>query len=237
MASAELRRLHKLHLIDLALLEIRKRAAALDPGRKTAAEIATLQKQADESPGKKLQTELIDLELQQKSFDDKLKKYDKELYSGKVVNPREVEAIQKEIAMLKKQRGNFDERILEIWEELPKAKKGLEQIEFAIAERKGQLAKQHQAALQEKSKLEAEFKQRSTERPVAAKEISPGLLARYEGARQKHGGVGMGEVAKNKTCAACGTHLPERVIQGLKEDKMITCESCHRILYYSEGIV
>lgn len=238
MPSAELRRLYKLHLIDQALNEIRKRAAHLDPGRATAAEIKQLEAEADQAPGRMLQVELTDLELKQKTFQDKIAKFEKELYGGKVVNPREVEAIQKEIELLKKHRGELDERIMQIWEELPPAKQKLERVEKAIAERKQKLAQEHKAALQTKAQLEAEFKQKSAERPAAAKELSPTLLARYEGIRQKHGGVGMGEVdIRRKTCGACGTSLPTRTIESLKEDKLVTCESCHRILYYNEGVV
>jgi predicted nucleic acid-binding Zn-ribbon protein len=238
MPSAELRRLHKLHLIDKALFEIRKRAANLDVGRKTAAEIQTLQKQAEESDAKRLQSELTDLELQQKGFQDKIAKFEKDLYGGKLFNPREVEAFQKEIAILKRQRAELDDRILEIWEELPKAKEQLNRIEKAIEQRKELLAGQQKAALAEKATLEAEFKQKTAMRPEAAKEIPPTLLARYEAIRAKHDGIGMGEVdVKNGACGACGTKLPTRTIESLKEDKVVTCESCYRILYYSEGVV
>jgi predicted nucleic acid-binding Zn-ribbon protein len=237
MPSSELRRLHALHLIDSALLEIRKRAAALDPGRKTAAEIATLQKQLEESPGKKLHSELTDLELKQKSFQEKIAKFDKELYSGKVVNPREVEAIQKEIGILKRQRGELDERILSIWEELPAEQEKTAKIEKAIAQRKELLVQEQKAALALKAKLEAEFKAQSAKRPQAAKDLPPTLLARYEGIRQKHG-TGMGDVdVKKFSCSACGMSLPVQTIEALKEEKVVTCESCHRILYYSEGMV
>src|SRR5579862_1664583 len=106
MALSELRRLHKLHLIDMALLEIRKRAAALDPGRKTAAEIKALETELNASPSRMLQAELLDLELKQKSFQEKINKFEKELYGGKIVNPREVEAVQKEIGILKRQNSS-----------------------------------------------------------------------------------------------------------------------------------
>jgi len=238
MPSADMRRLFKLHRIDTALHDIRMRAAALDPGRKTAAEIQALEKQLGDTPAKTLQSELTDLELKQKSFDEKIKKFDKELYGGKVVNPREVEAIQKEIGILKRQRGDLDLRILQIWEELPPAKEHAEKLEKALSERKQHLAQEQKAALQEKAKLEAEFKQKSAERPALAKEVAPTLLSRYESIRQKHGGVGIGEVdVKKKICTACGTSLPTRTIEALKEDKVVTCESCHRILYYTEGVV
>jgi predicted nucleic acid-binding Zn-ribbon protein len=154
------------------------------------------------------------------------------------VNPREVETLQKEIGILKKHRGELDERILEIWEALPPAKEAAAKLEKRMAELKELKAKEQQAALASKAQMEAEFKQKSADRPVLAKEISPGLLARYEGIRQKHGGVGIGEVdIRRGTCGACGTNLPTRTIEQLKEDKVVTCESCHRILYYTEGAI
>ena len=236
MPSSELRRLHQLHLIDMALLEIRKRAAALDPGRKTAAEIKVLEARLDESPARKLHSEQTDLELKQKTFQEKIAKFEKDLYGGKVVNPREVEAIQKEIGILKRNREALDERILEIWEELPPAKAQSEQMEKALAQRKQLLAQEHKAALDAKSQLEAEFKQKSADRPKVAAEIPPTMLSRYESIRQKHGGIGMGEVdVKKRSCGSCGTSLPVRTIEALKEDKVVACESCHRILYYTEG--
>ena len=98
MASAELQRLWKLSQIDSGLVEIRHKAAALDPGKKVTAELEELKKQDAEIGGhaRKLSADLADLELAQKGIDDKLKKIDKELYGGKIVNPREVENFEKE---------------------------------------------------------------------------------------------------------------------------------------------
>lgn len=238
MASSELRRLHRLHEIDQALLEIRKRAAALDPGREAAAELKALQTRLDAAPAKKLQAELNDLELQQKSLDDKIKRYDKDLYGGKVVHPREVEAMEKEIAHLKGKRADLDGRMLELWEELPEAKREAEALEGAVSEAQKRLAQAQKAALALKKQLETDYAAQSQARPVAAKEVPPALLAKYEMIRQKHHGAGMGDVdVKKKTCAACGMNLPTRSIELLKEDKTVVCEACHRILYYTEGLV
>lgn len=237
MASADLRKLHRLHLVDSAIVEVRKRAAALDTGQKLAAEIKLLEQRAEQAPAKMLQSEYNDLELQQKGLEDKQKRFEKELYGGKVVNPREVEAIEKEIAMLKRSRSEIEDKLLEIIERLPEAKAELDKTGEQIAIRKKKLAATQRAALEEKGRLETEFKEKSAMRPDLAKEISPTLLARYEAIRQKQGGIGVAEVnRKDSTCGGCGTHLPERSIEALKEDKTVTCESCHRILYYTEGV-
>jgi uncharacterized protein len=240
MASPELSRLWKLAQVDRALAEIRVRAAGLDVGQKIQAEVAALEKEEAEIGGRAraLRAELTDLELAQKGFDDKLKKIDKEMYGGKVVNPREVENLEKEIAALKKQRGKSDDRIMELWDLLPPAEKAAADIQKRIEEKRQLLTERRKKALQEKGLLEADYKKYSALRPELAEAVkNPSLLARYDSIRQRHAGVGMAEVTRKNSCGVCGTNLPERTIQLLKDDKLVTCESCHRILYYTEGIV
>jgi predicted nucleic acid-binding Zn-ribbon protein len=238
MASAELQKLHKLFLVDSAILEIRKRAAALDTGQKLASEIKILESRAENCEAKRLQREFNDLELQQGGLEEKQRRHEKDLYGGKVVNPREVELIEKEIAHLKTARAEIDDQLLKIMEALPAAKAEEDKIADQIVSRKRILVTTQKSALEEKSRLEIEFKEKSAKRPELAKDVSPTLMARYDAIRQKHGGVGMAEVnRKTQTCGGCGTTLPERTIEALKEDKTVTCESCHRILYYSEGVI
>ena len=88
-----------------------------------------------------------------------------------------------------------------------------------------------------KGDLEREFARLNKLRPEAAKIVNPTLLARYENVRQRHAGVGMSEVTKKGACSGCGTNLPERTLQALREDKVGACEACHRLLYYTEGVI
>jgi predicted nucleic acid-binding Zn-ribbon protein len=237
MASPDIRRLWKLHLVDAALADIRAKAASLDVGKRIRAEIDGLKSKLDESGVKSLMTEQQDLELQQKTIDDKIARFEKELYGGKVVNPREVENFEKEISMLRKQKVALDERLLEIWEKLPPLKAESDKIEKGIQERKTELALVQKKAIEVKAKLEADFKAKSSERPILAKDQNPMLLAKYETIRKNHQGIGMAEVVKGRQCGACGTLLPERTLQGCLDDRTVSCESCHRILYYTGGVV
>ncbi len=239
MSELDLRKLHQLHLIDLAIHEIKKRAAALDPGRAIQAHIDRLQAELDDKGGvaKALSQELKDLELKQKGIDDKLKKIDAELYSGKVVSSREIESLEKEVVILKRQRGEIDERLLELWELVPPAKTLAETIEKAIAAKKVELGEFQKQVMVAKSQLEAEFKAKSAQRPVAAKEVPPLLLSRYDAIRQKAAGVGMADIDRNGYCGMCGTHLPEKLIESARVGRVALCESCHRILYISDGLL
>jgi len=239
MASAELQRLWKLSQVDAKIVEVRKTAAALDVGKTVLAQIEALKAKDAEVGGnyRSLKTEQTDLELAQKGIEEKLKRIDKELYGGKVVNPREVENFEREIVNLKKQRDHNDERLLELFDLVPPAKDAADKIESQIKAKKVELAEKQKAAIAQKAILEADFAKLNQARPEATRGIPPALMARYDGLRQRNGGIGMAECTKKQTCGHCGTVLPERTLQGLKDDKLITCESCHCILYYTEGVI
>lgn len=239
MGELDLRRLHQLHKIDAAIADIKAKAAALDPGKKQQNALAQLQVQMDEVGGKlrALQGEQSDLELRQKGIDEKLKKIDKEMYGGSVVNAREVENLEKEVANLKRQRGDIDARLLELWEEIPPVQAQFRELETKQAQLKQDLAAQHKKALAEKAELEAAFRARQQERPAAVAQVPKSMLVRYEAIRQKMGGIGMADVVGKGFCGMCGTHLPEKLIEGAREGRVVTCESCHRILYLSEGLI
>jgi predicted nucleic acid-binding Zn-ribbon protein len=106
-----------------------------------------------------------------------------------------------------------------------------------VAEKQAALNERRKSAMAEKKALEADFARLQAARPEAAKEVSPSLLARYEGIRERTGDTGMADLVKGKSCGGCGTLQPTRTIETLKEDKLATCESCRRILYYTEGVI
>jgi len=237
--ALQLRALWKLNAIDAAIVEIRHKAASMDPGRKIQAEIDKLTVVFEEAnaKAKALSAEQADLELQQKAIEAKLKKIDGDLYGGKVVNPREVEDMQHQIDGLKKQRAKNDERMLELWDLVPPAKKAADEAQAPIEAKKKDLVEHQKKMLDLKKTLEAEFKELNAKRPEVAAGISAGLLARYDAVRQKHAGVAMATVDRRGNCTMCGTLLPKKTIETALDDKVVTCEECHRIIYATEGLI
>ena len=68
-------------------------------------------------------------------------------------------------------------------------------------------------------------------------EVPAGLRAKYDAIRNRQGGIGMARIGKKGNCEMCGTSLPTKVIEDVKDDRTVTCEECHRILYYSESVI
>jgi len=238
MSVLDLRKLHKLHLIDLAIFEIKKKAAALDPGRTLQSQIAALQETLDQKTAAlhALTSEQKDLELRQKSIDEKLKKIDADLYGGKIVNPREVENLEKEVANQKAARAKMDDRLFELMELIPPAEAAVKAAEAPIAEKKKELAEFQKGVLVKKKELEDEYKANVAARPAAEKDVDPAMLARYNAVKQRCGGIGMTDVKKG-ACAACGMNLPVKLIEAAREGRIATCEACHRILYVTDGLI
>lgn len=240
MASPELQRLWQLAQVDQAIESIKLRAAALDIGQKLAVELKKYEQAGDEATAEstRLRTEQTEIELQQRGIDDKIAKFTKQMFGGTVVNAREAENLEKEIAALKRQRASFDERLLELFELVPPAEKKSKLLLAKIAELKQAISDRRKHAMEEKAQLESEFKRLTQLRPKQAEAVKdPALLARYETSRQRHAGVGMAPVTRQHSCGGCGTELPERSLEMLKLDKVVACDSCHRLLYYSEGII
>lgn len=238
MASGDLLPLWKLHKIDTAIVEIRKRAAALDGGKAIQAEITRIQAEFDTAGGnaKSLSGEQHDIELRQKGYEEKIDKFSKQLFGGSVVNPREVENLQREIASLRKHREELDERLLELWEVVPPAKSAAEAVGTRLAAKKAELDAYRTKVVTVRQKLEEEFKARMAERPTAAAAVPKITLERYDTIREKHAGIGLSLIAgRPASCEMCGTLLPERLIEGAKEERIVTCDACHRILYWHES--
>lgn len=227
----------KLHRVDAAIVEIRKRAASWDPGRALTAEIQRLTGliEAARKEHQQRQAAVTDLELKQQSLKDKLAKFDKDLYGGKIVNPREVEAIQKEMEMLKKHIADLDGEILAAMERIPEAENNLPQLTKELEIRQRQLAEHQQRANVEKAQMESEFKELSAQRPALESKVDPGLLKQYDAIRKRHDGIGMSEITAAGTCGRCGMQVPSKNVVLAKEGKLVTCDECHRLLYKLEG--
>lgn len=233
MVQTGLAALYALHRIDAAMLDLRQKAAALDVGQQEAAQIKAIEAESAAvlKAARTLAGEQKDSELEQKGIEEKIAKFDKELYSGKVVSPREVENINKEIAMLRQQLGKIDERLLQLWEELPPAQAAAKEAEAKIAALQAEIKAKQGAALADRNRLQEAYTAKARERQAAVKHVPEQLLKLYEAIREKAGGTGLAVITEAFRCGGCGMHVPEKTAQAVKADKVERCESCRRILF------
>ncbi len=78
--------------------------------------LATEQKKLDE-----VRAGLRDRELEAKGLDAKLKELNQRLYSGYVVNPKELDGLSKDLEMHKRLRSALDDKLLELMDSVDQA--------------------------------------------------------------------------------------------------------------------
>jgi uncharacterized protein len=239
MASAELTKLYQLHLVDVGILEIKKKAAGLNAAKQYEAQLAALKESFDaaDKAFHQLHAEQKDLELSTKQLEDKIKSIDQRMFGGSVANQKEADAMNHQVASFKLLVEANEEKQLALYDLIPPA----ERAKFAAANALSDKQKEFDAwkvkAVAFKKQLEEKFADLTLRRPKIAEKLPPALLARYESIRQMHHGIGMAIITRESTCQECGNHVAEKAIETINDDRIATCEDCHRILYWTGGLV
>lgn len=225
--------LYGLQTIDITVSGIRARLDAMD-GAKALRRKYGVAKVACEALQKEMlanETNLKNLELKLKTIDDKRGGHEKRLYSGAIVNPKELAAIEKEIKMLKAQQGELDVQVLELYETVEKLKAGVDAATEALleAEKTARAAMKKETA--EKTKLEAELNELMPQREELAKQITnPVLMSRYDSARKRTGSTGIAKVIDGM-CEGCHVSITGFIMRNLYTNgELQMCENCSRIL-------
>lgn len=233
MNSEALKQVYAVQELDTQISQLRYRLDRLDRGEReqAARDRAEAAFHAAEQRQKELHMELTDRELELKSVEEKKKKFETRLFAGTILNPKELDATQKEVEALGRQRAALDDRILSLWDEIEaakgaaaEAKRGLDAAEAFLAAKLAEYEEQ-------KGKLERALATLVQKRAEAAAAVAPDLLERYERSRKRHDGVGIAKVHES-TCGVCGMVLPMSTLEALRSgERLVTCDACARILY------
>jgi len=152
--------------------------------------------------------------------------------SGKVTSPKELTAIQEEVAGLKRRQGSLEDELLERMEQR-------ETLEAELAElatrregfdaEQGEVTKARDAALVE---IDRELDGERLARDRIAPGIGEQLRVLYDQIRRRQGGVGAAALVGN-TCQGCRVSISPMelaAVRKLPADTVKRCENCRRIL-------
>lgn len=237
MLNEELRKLGAVQKVDAAIVELKRRFAAIDPGGKVSALRNETETTATQSKGhlSSLRGELADLELEQKKLEQKVESEQKRLYSGGIYNAKDADAIEREVKNLKERIGKIDERILQLWEEIPPAEERAEREHSELEKAEGALSEYQQKYTKLKAEYESKLSSLFEKRRQALVGCDEELLSKYEAVRQKKGGIGLSSVADGQ-CAICRSSIPKIQFESVVAGKALeTCEACGRYLYIDNG--
>jgi len=231
--SDELAILYQVQQLDIELARRKAALAGLDTGAElkgeiaaAEAELADLQRRHHES-----ERQAREVELETRTLEEKRDKYDTQLNSGAVRNPRQLEDLQKEVAMLRREISKLDDRVLSFMETMEGERAETEAREADLTEKRDRLAAVLASYESEQARLNGEMAALQQERNQTASQVDAHLLRRYEQIRVRGGNVGIVKVTGD-VCPGCHLTLASELLKELRTGRVgLTCDNCGRLLY------
>lgn len=217
---------------DLAVEAIRRRLKELEHQRAETAAIKTARAAFAAANAELVhwRTTRRDLEIQARELSGKIDAAEKDLLSGRVRNPKELEGMHANVGSLKRRLSAVEDQELEAmvqteqWQTDTDARKS----ELAALEADWQATQQANAA--EVSAKLVELKRLAASMNQQWASLSPEDQHLYRDLRARKGGRALAE-ERNGTCQACGISLPTGIVQSVRNDEVHSfCPSCGRLL-------
>ncbi len=144
---------------------------------------------------------------------------------------REYQAMQKEIEVAQQEVRGIEDRILERMLEADEVGAAVKQAEAALVTEQKEVDRERKALEDEVVRLQQELERSTTERQSVLTRISPPVLSTYQFIAQKR--TSAVAEARDGTCTVCHVRLRPKVFNDVRRnDTIIQCESCQRILYF-----
>jgi predicted nucleic acid-binding Zn-ribbon protein len=231
--NGELAILYQVQQLDGELARRKVALAGLDTGAELKAEIAAgeaaltdLQRRHHES-----ERQAREVELETRTLEGKRDRYDAQLNSGAVRNPRQLEDLQKEVAMLRREISKLDDRMLSLMDAMEGERAETEAREADLAGKRDRLTAVLATHESESARLNSEMAALQQERDQTAARVDANLLRRYEQIRARGGNVGIVKVTGD-VCPGCHLTLASELLKELRTGRIgLTCDNCGRLLY------
>ena len=144
----------------------------------------------------------------------------------------EYQAMQKEIEYAQKEVKVLEERILERMLEADDLTSAVKRTDAALAAEQKVIEGERRTLAAELAKLKESLDHLRKERTEIVAAINPQVLAVFNGVSKKRNGVAMAQ-AREGICTICHVRLRPQIFNTiLKNEEILQCDSCQRILYY-----
>lgn len=163
---------------------------------------------------------------------DKATQHDKALYSGSVTNPRELQAMQDEIAALRRRISQLEDQDLELMEQIEPLDADLARLAAERDAVDASAVALRASIAEDEVTIDGDLDRLRSERSAEAMQIDPDLILEYETLRSQGGGIGIARLVGG-SCGGCHLGLSAVEVDRLKKlppDEPAHCEECGRLL-------
>ncbi len=148
---------------------------------------------------------------------------------------KEYTAMLHEIQLLKTKRGDRETQVLECFEREEALQARVKKSEQEIADEEKRIRAGEADFDKESAVLDQAIHSIRTDRDQVKPRVPATLLSRYDRLASSRNGVAVAEVRK-AACGACFTALTPQAMQEVRRnDAVMTCEQCGRLLIWVEG--
>jgi predicted nucleic acid-binding Zn-ribbon protein len=179
-----------------------------------------------------IQKRKVDVEDEFELENVRLGKSQKKLFSLKT--NREYQALQKEINETKKANAAREDEILTIMEETNSLQEEIKGKKQQVKQDRKEIKAEQKRIKELQARLNAKIAALTEDREAVSKDISPDLLAKYDFLKDRRDCVAVAAVTDG-VCSACNMNIPPQLYNELlRDEKILTCPSCQRLIYSLE---
>jgi predicted nucleic acid-binding Zn-ribbon protein len=235
--NSDLKQLIRLQAIDVSIQELRSRidrfpaiSKALDEKLRAAQSgLEATREKAKNNQGsrKKLESEIS-------SVEGKISKYRDQMMAVKTND--EYRALQHEIEHAQTAIRKVEDDILNLMMEAETNQSDIKTAEVRLKEDQAKVNEERKALDEENKRDLSALESYLKERKDIQGAVSSDLISQYERVRKHRGGIGVAP-ARNEVCEICQVRIRPQVFQEIrKNDQIIACDACQRILYDPENM-
>jgi len=232
----QLELLWELQEIDLDLKTIKQDRDRYPKEMKKLDEKQNLEKERIQKEREKI--ELLEKERRKKEGHLNLEQEKIKRAEGRMLEVKtnkEYQALLSEIDVIKDATGREEEEVLQVMDEIDDLKKGLLKREKELAITLEKIEAERKVLQERTAQDDLVWKKRIERRETVSKQLESKLLKLYNTLKEKREGVSVVS-AKDETCQGCFVNVPPQMfIEVQKNNALIRCPHCNRILYWEGG--
>jgi predicted nucleic acid-binding Zn-ribbon protein len=226
-----------------ALIAVQRLDSAADAARKRLAELPL----AEQAIANGLTTARADVDaakarvqenvLARRALDKDVSAVDVRLarfddHKAAVKTNQEYTALLHEIETAKTEKSAIEDKLLALMEEADTLAVAQKAMEAALAAKTAEAERARAALAADRTKTEAELARLTHERTAEARGVDGPLAAKYDQLLKQRKGIAVARMT-GEICEACHVRLRPHIAQQVRRnDSIVQCDSCQRILYY-----
>jgi predicted nucleic acid-binding Zn-ribbon protein len=222
---------------DTTLDQLRHRREALPERGELTARTGELRKSEAEAAEIRTQRDRVladehRLDDEARSVGAHAEEADKKLYSGAITSPRELQALQADVDMLRRHRSDLEDRELELMEQREALDAQLGALDALNETTREEITRLQAAISASEQEIDGEIAREEEARSRQANALPAALVADYERRRARNRGTGAGRLA-GSTCQACHLSIPSTEAERIRREageSVSYCDNCGAIL-------